>query len=239
MARLRLDVNSRIYTFDADSDAPFLHAVRNDLELNNLRCLWARAVRRSHGARRWAARALLHYAGFGNRSCQTGDATTSARQRIHTLSRRPQGAGAAMQRLMHQWPDHDSRDGRFSRSQPAVIFLIIAGAIFMVAIFDSRIEARADPITIDDKITLPRSTNSFYGFCKYNADWCEGYLTGIGDILLAMGNSHILGGICNAEYDSAMLRRVFELWVENHPEKRQDDIAISAQAAFREMWPCP
>jgi hypothetical protein len=54
-----------------------------------------------------------------------------------------------------------------------------------------------------------------------------------------MGNSHILGGICNAEYDSAMLRRVFELWVENHPEKRQDDIAISAQAAFREMWPCP
>ena len=110
-----------------------------------------------------------------------------------------------MQRLMHQWPDHDSRDGRFSRSQPAVIFLIIAGAIFMVAIFDSRIEARADPITIDDKITLPRSTNSFYGLCKYNADWCEGYLTGIGDILLAMGNSHILGGICNAEYDSAML----------------------------------
>jgi hypothetical protein len=54
MARLRLD-----------PDTSFLHALRNDLELNNLRCLWARAVRRSHGARRWAARAL-RYAGFGN-----------------------------------------------------------------------------------------------------------------------------------------------------------------------------
>jgi hypothetical protein len=134
-ARFRLDVNSRIYAIDAYPDTPFLHAVRNDLEVNNLRCLWACAVRRSHGVRRWAARALLHYAGFGNGSCQTCDAATSALQRIHTLSRRLQGAGAAMQRLMHQWPDHNSHDGRLSRSQPAVIFLIIAGAIFMVAIF--------------------------------------------------------------------------------------------------------
>jgi len=109
----------------------------------------------------------------------------------------------------------------------------------MAAIFGSRIAARADPIAIGENIALPRSTIYFYGLCKYNADWCEGYLTGIGDILLAMGNSHILGGICNAQYDSARLRRVFELWVENHPEKRQDDVAISAQAAFREMWPCP
>ena len=31
-------------------------------------------------------------------------------------------------------------------------------------------------------------------------------------------NSHIVGGICNAEYDSASLRGVFELWVERHPD---------------------
>jgi hypothetical protein len=49
-----------------------------------------------------------------------------------------------------------------------------------------------------------------------------------------MGNIHIVGGICNAEYDSANLRKVFELWVERHPDHLGDDVAISAQAAFRE-----
>ena len=85
---------------------------------------------------------------------------------------------------------------------------------------------------------LPRSTGVFYALCRFNSDRCEGYLTGVADILLAMGNSHIVGGICNAEYDSANLRKVFELWVERHPDHLRDDVAISAQAAFRELWPC-
>jgi hypothetical protein len=53
-----------------------------------------------------------------------------------------------------------------------------------------------------------------------------------------MGNSHIMGGICNAEYDLANLCKVFVIWVERHPDNLQDDMAISAQAAFRELWPC-
>jgi hypothetical protein len=97
---------------------------------------------------------------------------------------------------------------------------------------------RADPITIGEQTSLTRSTAVFYALCKFNSDRCEGYLTGIADILLAMGNSHIAGGICNVEYGSANLRRVFELWVERHPDKLQDDMAINAQAAFRELWPC-
>src|SRR5438105_7991043 len=71
------------------------------------------------------------------------------------------------------------------------------------------IELRADPITMGEQNSLPRSTGVFYALCKLNSDRCEGYLTGVADILLAMGNSHIAGGICNAEYDSANLRRVF------------------------------
>jgi hypothetical protein len=102
----------------------------------------------------------------------------------------------------------------------------------------SGIELRAEPITIDEQNSLPRSTSVFYALCKLNSDRCEGYLTGVADILLAMGNSHIAGGICNAEYDSASLRGVFELWVERHPDHLQDDMTISAQAAFRELWPC-
>src|SRR5262245_602304 len=100
------------------------------------------------------------------------------------------------------------------------------------------IEVRADPLTIGEQPNLPRSTDVFYALCKFNSDRCEGYLTGVADILLAMGSSHIVGGICNAEYDSANLRKVFELWVERHPDHLRDDVAISAQAAFRELWPC-
>ena len=77
-----------------------------------------------------------------------------------------------------------------------------------------------------------------YALCKFNFDRCECYLTGVADVLLAMGNSYIAGGICNVEYDSANLRKVFVNWVERHPDNLQDDMTISAQAAFRELWPC-
>jgi hypothetical protein len=91
---------------------------------------------------------------------------------------------------------------------------------------------------VGEELSLSRSTGGFYALCKLNSDRCEGYLTGVADILLAMGNSHIAGGICNAEYDSVNLRKVFELWVQRHPDHLQDDVAISAQTAFRELWPC-
>jgi len=91
---------------------------------------------------------------------------------------------------------------------------------------------------VGEQLSLSRRTGAFYALCKLNSDRCEGYLTGVADILLAMGNSHIAGGICNAEYDSANLRKVFEHWVQRHPDRLQDDVAISAQAAFRELWPC-
>src|SRR5262245_38828902 len=100
------------------------------------------------------------------------------------------------------------------------------------------IELRAYSMVNGDQPDVLRSTGAFYALCKYNADRCEGYLTGMADVLLALGNSHIAGGICNAQYDSTNLRRAFEMWVEKHPDKLQDDIAISAQAAFRELWPC-
>ena len=61
---------------------------------------------------------------------------------------------------------------------------------------------------------------------------------GLADVLLAMGNSQIPGGIGSAEYGPATLRRVFDVWVERHPESLQDDMAISARAAFAELWPC-
>ena len=63
-------------------------------------------------------------------------------------------------------------------------------------------------------------------------------MRGVADILLAMGNSHIMGGICNAEYDLANLCKVFVIWVERHPDNLQDDMTISVEAAFRELWPC-
>jgi len=100
------------------------------------------------------------------------------------------------------------------------------------------IEVHADPPPIRERTDLPRSTGVFYALCKFNFDRCEGYLTGVADVLVAMGNCHLAGGICNAEYDSASLCVVFESWVERHLDKLQDDMAIGAQAAFRELWPC-
>jgi len=81
-----------------------------------------------------------------------------------------------------------------------------------------------------------------HNLCQSGSDdqlkWCDGYLMGLADILVAMGNSHIAGGICQANYGPATLRIVFDRWVARHPERLQDDMAVSAQAAFRELWPC-
>lgn len=124
----------------------------------------------------------------------------------------------------------------------AKIDLVASVLLWSLAIPGLRIEAaHSDPVTIVTA-AQPRSTSLLYDLCKSNPDdqvnWCEGYLMGLADILLAMGNSHIAGGICNADYNPATLRRVFEVWIERHPESLQDDMAISAQAAFRELWPC-
>jgi hypothetical protein len=96
---------------------------------------------------------------------------------------------------------------------------------------------------VPDTLTLAsRSTLSLYRLCTSNAaaevNWCEGYLMGLADILLAMGNSRMPGGICGADYDAAALSKVFSSWAEHHHERRSDDMAVSAQASFREVWPC-
>jgi Rap1a immunity proteins len=88
-----------------------------------------------------------------------------------------------------------------------------------------------------------RSTLSLYHLCGSSSagevSWCEGYLMGLADILLAMGNSQMPGGICGADYDTAALSKVFSFWAKRHPERWNDDMAVSAQASFRELWPCP
>jgi hypothetical protein len=81
-----------------------------------------------------------------------------------------------------------------------------------------------------------------YRLCDAEADrplkWCEGYLLGLADALVAMGNSRMEGGICDAEYEPATLGRVFEAWVDRHPERSEEDMMVAAQAAFHELWPC-
>jgi hypothetical protein len=88
----------------------------------------------------------------------------------------------------------------------------------------------------------PRSASMLYSICEAEADrplnWCEGYLLGLADVLVAMGNSRMDGGICDAEYEPATLGRIFKVWVERHPDKSQEDMMIAAQAAFRQVWPC-
>ena len=99
-----------------------------------------------------------------------------------------------------------------------------------------------DPIVSDDAAVSSRSTLFLYRLCGSNSadqvSWCEGYLIGLADILLAIGNSGIAGGICKAEYDAVALNRIFSIWAERHPERWNDDMAVSAQASFREVWPC-
>ena len=99
-----------------------------------------------------------------------------------------------------------------------------------------------ETVAFGESVAQPRNTLFLYELCKLNQDrpvsWCEGYLMGMADILLALGNSHIAGGICNAEYDPATLRRIFEFWVERYPERLQEEMAIGVQGAFRELWPC-
>jgi hypothetical protein len=102
---------------------------------------------------------------------------------------------------------------------------------------------RIESVGVPDTLTLAsRSTLSLYRLCTSNAaaevNWCEGYLMGLADILLAMGNSRMPGGICGADYDAAALSKVFSSWAEHHHERRSDDMAVSAQASFREVWPC-
>ena len=88
----------------------------------------------------------------------------------------------------------------------------------------------------------PRSALWLYLICKtqagQNLNWCEGYLLGMADVLLAMGNSHLPGGICDPDYGPSILGRIFVAWVEEHPDRQNEDMAMAAQAAFVEVWPC-
>jgi len=99
-----------------------------------------------------------------------------------------------------------------------------------------------DVVMADEPTAPPRSTLFLYRLCgsgsAVEVSWCEGYLLGLADILLAMGNSRIAGGICAAEFDATALHRIFSSWAEHHPERLSDDMAMSAQASFREVWPC-
>src|SRR4051812_42044825 len=75
--------------------------------------------------------------------------------------------------------------------------------------------------------TQERSAFRLLAFCT-SADanqinWCEGYLMGLADLLLAMGNSGIPGGICKAEYEPTVLRKQFQFWSKRHPERSADD----------------
>jgi Rap1a immunity proteins len=102
--------------------------------------------------------------------------------------------------------------------------------------------AQDDQAPPDEADENPRSALKLYRLCKAEANqlltWCQGYLLGLADVFVAMGNSQIAGGICDAEYGPATLGRVFEIWVERNPERSQEDMMIAAQAAFREIWPC-
>jgi hypothetical protein len=99
-----------------------------------------------------------------------------------------------------------------------------------------------DIAVFSDAAVPTRSTLSLHRLCKSSSvgdvSWCEGYLMGLADVLLAMGNSRMPGGICGADYDAAALTRVFNVWAEHHPERWKDDMAASVQASFREVWPC-
>ena len=59
-----------------------------------------------------------------------------------------------------------------------------------------------DVVMADEPTAPPRSTLFLYRLCRSGSavevSWCEGYLLGLADILLAMGNSRIAGGICTA-----------------------------------------
>jgi hypothetical protein len=103
--------------------------------------------------------------------------------------------------------------------------------------------AQQDTPSPPELASVTRNTLFLHQLCDSNFDeqvnWCEGYLMGLADVLLAMGNSRIAGGICKAEYQPDTLSRIFKYWVQRHPENFEDDMAVSAQAALREVWPCP
>jgi hypothetical protein len=98
------------------------------------------------------------------------------------------------------------------------------------------------PARSAETTTGRRSASMLYEVCEAETDrplnWCEGYLLGLADVLLAMGNSRMDGGICNAAYAPATLGRIFKAWLERHPDRSQEDMMVAAQAAFRERWPC-
>ena len=89
---------------------------------------------------------------------------------------------------------------------------------------------------------VSRSTWLLYQYCKSETElkvnWCDGYLSGMADVLIALGNSNMPGGICGAVYDQSGLRSVFIQWVEKNADKLGVDRAVSVQNAFTDEWPC-
>ncbi len=68
---------------------------------------------------------------------------------------------------------------------------------------------------------------------SYEGQFCEGYISGINDGLMAEGTS-----VCTDGAAEGTLIRVYVLYMQQHPKLLDEHLSVGARKAFTEAYPC-
>lgn len=89
-----------------------------------------------------------------------------------------------------------------------------------------------------------RTVESLFRACLFDPEkgystWCEAYLMGVADVMVAFGKGGHKGGICGVvEYSPQKLADIFTQWAREHREFWQYDMLLGVHLSLREKWPC-
>lgn len=99
------------------------------------------------------------------------------------------------------------------------------------------------PVSAEELLDLEgnhRSTTVLLQACTNDASltFCQAYLAGAADQMVAFGAGGHKAGICPTHYTAEALRTIFVDWINKHPELLKIDMAATANLALRSKWPC-
>lgn len=126
--------------------------------------------------------------------------------------------------------------------------ITIAAITLLIASFVGRAVAQTKPKEaateqVEGKPT-ERTVESLFRACLSDPDkgystWCEAYLMGVADVMVAFGKGGHKGGICGVvEYSPQKLADIFTQWTREHREFWRSDMLLGVHLSLREEWPC-
>ena len=117
--------------------------------------------------------------------------------------------------------------------------LILAFPFLLVAAQSSAAEVPPE-VTVQALLTNCKAVSGPNPGLSTDANFCLGYISGVGDYLKGMGlaGTNPALSICgDISYGAAV--QAFINWGQKHPEHWQENRLFGVVLALRELWPCP